>query len=153
MFRVRPGVNWMLIAVGSWPYIRGTLSPSPPGAQRAPSHVPPRYTSLFNYDDDGPTDSTTPLWDRHLTPPLQFPYTYIHTYTHAHARTFRARCKEQILLLQRTDLVPFLLRQILVLALPDISFFFTCLRRYLDCALVLYDTFSERNDGHTDWPS
>lgn len=85
-----------------------------------------------------------------LLPLFNFP---IHTYTHAYARTFRARCKEQILLLQRTDLVPFLLRQILVLALPDISFFFTCLRRYLDYALVLYDTFSERNDGHTDWPS
>lgn len=42
MFRVRPGVNWMLIAVGSWPFIRGTLSPSPPGARRV--RGPKSYT-------------------------------------------------------------------------------------------------------------
>lgn len=68
----------MLIAVGSWPYIRGTLSPSPPGARRsgAPSRIPPRYTSLFSYnDDDGPTvqAATTPLWDRRPTPPSHPP--------------------------------------------------------------------------------
>jgi len=42
MFRVRPEVNWMLIAVDSWPYIRGTLSPSPPGARRV--RGPKSYT-------------------------------------------------------------------------------------------------------------
>lgn len=55
----------MLIAVDSWPYIRGTLSPSPPGGpSEAPSRIPPRYTSLFSYDDDGPTvpsDHHSPL--------------------------------------------------------------------------------------------
>jgi len=40
MFQVRPEVNWMLIAVGSWPFIRGTLSPSPPGARGPKSYTP-----------------------------------------------------------------------------------------------------------------
>lgn len=44
IFQVRPEVNWMLIAVASSPYIRGILSPSPPGPD---TPYPPRYTSLF----------------------------------------------------------------------------------------------------------
>lgn len=66
MFRVRPGVNWMLIAVDSWPYIRGTLSPSPPGGPSGPGPqvIYPHVTPLFSYDDDGPTvpsDHHSPL--------------------------------------------------------------------------------------------
>lgn len=119
----------MLIAVGSWPYIRGTLSPSPPGARRsgAPSRIPPRYTSLFSYsDDDGPTvqAATTPLWDRRPTPPSHPP---------SHIRTCRRN-------------VPLFLR-LAPRSLPrarDVSLFFfsRIFATYLDCASALCDTFS-----------
>lgn len=112
----------------------------------APSHVPPRYTSLFNYDDDGPTvrATTTPLWDRHLTPPLQLPYTYIRTYARAGTRVV----KNKLSFFNKRISFSFLF----VKCLCSRFFFLTCLCRYLDCALVLYDTFSEKR-WHTDWPS
>lgn len=143
MFRVRPGVNWMLIAVGSWPYIRGTLSPSPPGARRsgAPSRIPPRYTSLFSHDDDdGPTvrAATTPLWDRRPTPPPHPPHTHARvaetslSFFNSRARA-RARRGPPRSLPRARDV-------------SLCSFFFflslTYLRRYLDCASALCDTFS-----------
>lgn len=71
MFRVRPGVNWMLIAVDSWPYIRGTLSPSPPGGP-GPQVVYPHVTPLCSATTTTVPPSratTTPLWDRHPPPP------------------------------------------------------------------------------------
>lgn len=134
MFRVRPGVNWMLIAVDSWPYIRGTLSPSSPGGPSGPGPqvVYPHVTPLCSATTTTVPPSratTTPLWDRRPTPPpLQI----------------REPRRNVPLLLQRTGFVLFLLRRPLVRCLT--SFFFSLvayLRRYLGCALVLYDTFSE----------
>lgn len=62
MFRVRPGVNWMLIAVDSWSYIRGTLSPSPPEgpAGPRPQVVYPHVTPLCSA-----TTTTVPPSDHH----------------------------------------------------------------------------------------
>lgn len=79
MFRVRPGVNWMLIAVDSWPYIRGTLSPSPPGGPSGPGPqvVYPHVTPLCSATTTTVPPSratTTPLWDRRPTLPLPYGY-------------------------------------------------------------------------------
>ena len=76
MFQVRPEVNWMLIAVDSWSYIRGTLSPSPPGgpSDPRPQVVYPHVTPLCSATTTTVPPSratTTPLWDRRPTsPPL-----------------------------------------------------------------------------------
>lgn len=110
MFRVRPGVNWMLIAVDSWPYIRGTLSPSPPGGPSGPGPqvVYPHVTPLCSATTTTVPPSratTTPLWDRRPTPPpLQI----------------REPRRNALLLLQRAGFVLFLLRRVLML---DFFFF------------------------------
>lgn len=132
----------MLIAVGSWPYIRGTLSPSPPGARRsgAPSRIPPRYTSLFSYnDDDGPTvqAATTPLWDRRPTPPPHPP---------SHIRT----CRRNVPLFLR--LAPRSLPRARVPAMSRSFFSHVSSPRTLT-ALRHYAILSLENDGHTDWSS
>lgn len=113
MFRVRPGVNWMLIAVDSWPYIRGTLSPSPPGGPSGPGPqvVYPHVTPLCSATTTTVPPSratTTPLWDRR--PTLPHPYGYA------------SRKETAPLLLQRTGLVLFLLRPS-ARAMPDFFFF------------------------------
>lgn len=78
----------MLIAVGSWPYIRGTLSPSPPGgptgsgAQVVYPHVTPLCSATT-------TTTTVPPSER---PPLPFgtyaplPLLTLSIHTHTHAR-------------------------------------------------------------------
>lgn len=139
MFRVRPGVNWMLIAVGSWPYIRGTLSPSPPGAQ-GPKSYTPHVTPLCSATT---TTTTVPPSER---PPLPFgtdaPLPLLTLSTHTHVSQKRPSPSST-----RAGLVLFL-----VLATSRLFFFsrifagtLTALRR---CAIL-----SLENDGHTDWPS
>lgn len=126
MFRVRPGVNWMLIAVDSWPYIRGTLSPSPPGGPSGPGPqvVYPHVTPLCSATTTTVPPSratTTPLWDRRPTLPL--PYA----------------SREETLLSFFNERVSFFSSFARVPVRCLTSFFFSplvaYLRRYLGCAL------------------
>lgn len=96
-----------------------------PVGSGAPSCIPPRHTSLFSYDDDGPTvpsDHHSPLGQTpHTPPPLRI----------------REPRRNAPLLLQRTGLVLFLLRPS-ARAMSDFFFFsplVAYLRRYLGCAL------------------
>lgn len=132
----------MLIAVDSWPYIRGTLSPSPPGGPSGPRPqvVYPHVTPLCSATTTTVPPSratTTPLWDRRPTPPPP---------------QIREPRRNAPLLLQRTALVLFLLRRVPVM--PGFSFFFSFLSSHIFAgtlaALWFYTILSLRYDGRTD---
>lgn len=115
IFRVRPEVNWMLIAVDSWPYIRGTLSPSPPGARRVrgPKSYIPTYTPLCSA-----TTTTVPPSER---PPLPFgtDVSFPLLGTLASHKRARARALRSLSFFRQTGFVLFLLPRVLALAMSD----------------------------------
>lgn len=71
----------MLIAVGSWPFIRGTLSPSPPGARWVrglKSYTPTLYLFVQlrrRRRSHRPSDHHSPLGQTFHSPSSPFPYT------------------------------------------------------------------------------
>lgn len=141
VFRVRPGVNWMLIAVDSWPYIRGTLSPSPPGGPSGPGpqvvypHVTP-LCSATTMTVPPSRATTTPLWDRRPTPL---------------SLRIRDPRRNSPLLLQRTGFILFLLRRVLVRCSTCFFSLVAYLCRHLDY-FGLYDTFSEERQTYRSLP-
>lgn len=146
----------MLIAVDSWPFIRGTLSPSLPGARRVRG---PKYTPtlcLFvqlrrRRRSHRPSDHHSPLGQTFHSPSSPFPHTLGRV-----ARVARKRPSLSLsfptsglhrLLLRRECSYPRCLSFSFI-------FFPTYLRR---CILTtLFARFctilSLRNDGHTDRP-
>lgn len=102
-----------------------------PVGSGAPSRIPPRYTSLFSYDDDSPTVPSD-----HHSPLGQTP----HSPSPANTRAAKKRSSPS-----STNGFRSLPPSSSARAMLD-SFFLSLvayLRRYLGCALVLYDTFSE----------
>lgn len=144
---MRPEVNWMLIAVDSWPYIRGTLSPSPPGARRVrgPKSYIPTYTPLCSA-----TTTTVPPSER---PPLPFgtDVSFPLLGTLASHKRARARALRSLSFFRQTGFVLFLLPRVLALAMSD--FFFSHIFADTLTALRSYAILSLRHDGHTDRPS
>lgn len=132
IFRVRPEVNWMLIAVDSWPYIRGTLSPSPPGARRVrgPKSYIPTYTPLCSA-----TTTTVPPSER---PPLPFGTDVSFPLLGTLASHKRAHFDPSLSFDKRVSFCSSFLE-----CLRCRTFFLTYLRRHLNCASALCDTFSE----------
>lgn len=132
----------MLIAVDSWPYIRGTLSPSPPGGPSGPGPqvVYPHVTPLCSATTTTVPPSratTTPLWDRRPTLPL--PYGYA--------------SREETLLSFFNERVSFFSSFARVPVRCLTSFFFFSSRRISSqipwLRFEFYMILSLRNDGHT----
>lgn len=131
----------MLIAADSWPYIRGTLSPSPPGGPSGPGPqvVYPHVTPLFSYDDDGPTVPSD-----HHSPLGQTPHFPSPTNTRAAKKRsspsstngFRSLPPSSSARARDAWLLSFSSRRISS-SVPWL------------CALVLYDTFSEERRTYT----
>lgn len=125
----------MLIAVDSWPYIRGTLSPSPlggpsgPGPQVVYPHVTPLCSATATTVPPSRA-TTTPLWDRRPTPPPP-------------------QIREETFVSFFNKRVSF--SSSFMLVMPDF-FFFLSSHIFADtlAALWFYMILSLRNDGHTD---